>query len=200
MSLVELISKHRTDKGHSDNFGHNYVNFYQKVFEPLREKKLNILEIGVLFGDSLKLWQEFFSFSEIYGIDNFQVRDGHQFHGFKPVENEKIIQDLSNYERINFFDIDCENEILVKENFDTIKFDIIIDDASHEPQQQKNNYKLFSQFMNNDSMYICEDVRSYDFACELSEYIKSISPNKIVEIHEFNVEYRSDDRLIFVYG
>ena len=35
----------------------------------MRNKKIKILEIGVLYGSSLRMWQDYFSKAEIYGMD-----------------------------------------------------------------------------------------------------------------------------------
>ena len=55
MSLKEIGKKYPTNK---NDYG--FLDIYEKYFEPLREKKLNILEIGVDKGDSLRLWKEYF--------------------------------------------------------------------------------------------------------------------------------------------
>jgi hypothetical protein len=134
----------------------------------------------------------------IYGIDNFIVDNGHSFHKFKPIIPKDIIDDLSKHERITFFEIDCENEILIHDKLKDIKFDIIIDDASHKIEQQKNNYRIFSQYLKEDYIYICEDVQTDSIGLELVNYFKSFSPNKNIEMINFNVKQRSDDRIVIV--
>ena len=64
MSLKEIGKKYPTNK---NDYG--FLDIYEKYFEPLREKKLNILEIGVDKGDSLRLWKEYFFNSKIWGLD-----------------------------------------------------------------------------------------------------------------------------------
>jgi hypothetical protein len=51
-STLDVIGlKHGTDKASS---GHNYLEFYESFFAPLRENQLTVLEIGVYQGASLK--------------------------------------------------------------------------------------------------------------------------------------------------
>ena len=80
-TLQEILKEHNlnittnprygTDKGDPKTF---VDGFYQEKFEPLRNKKLTLVEIGVRSGASLKLWKEFFSKrATIIGIDNFQL-------------------------------------------------------------------------------------------------------------------------------
>ena len=47
-----------------------YDKVYSKYFKSLRKKKLNILEIGINEGYGIYAWQNYFSNSIIYGIDN----------------------------------------------------------------------------------------------------------------------------------
>ena len=62
LQLKEINNKYKSDKG----FGHNYIDFYESIFNPIKENELNLLEIGVLFGNSLKLWSDYFINSKIY--------------------------------------------------------------------------------------------------------------------------------------
>ena len=54
-NLYSLCKKFNTDK-----LELGYVELYESYFKPLREKKLNILEIGVFRGASIKVWSEYF--------------------------------------------------------------------------------------------------------------------------------------------
>ena len=80
MTLSEISEKNTTDKRILE---HNYVQFYEKYFEPIRDKNLKILEIGIyrpgpnsgrLVGASLKTWYDYFPKAEIYGVDLTRVR------------------------------------------------------------------------------------------------------------------------------
>jgi hypothetical protein len=192
--LKEINNKYKSDKG----FGHNYIDFYESIFSPLKEKQLNILEIGVLFGNSLKLWSDYFINSKIYGIDDFSQPDGHQYYNFKPVLSKDVEEDLKSFERVKLLIFDCVNVYKIKENLKDIKFDIIIDDANHDLPQQKANYINYHSFLNEDGIYICEDISNTQYAYDLGYYIQNISPNKDVTIYEFNTQFRADDRILLV--
>jgi hypothetical protein len=66
----------------SDKEGaHHYAKHYQWHFEPLRKKRLNILEIGIggyespkSGGSSLRMWKAYFSNSRIFGIDVYDKK------------------------------------------------------------------------------------------------------------------------------
>ncbi len=194
MKLIDIHTKFNTDKG----IAHNYIKKYDELFEKIRLNEMNILEIGVLFGNSLKMWEHYFENSIIYGIDNFSQGDGNEFHDYKIINGEQISNDLSKHDRIKFYNISCEDEENIKTIFQNIKLDIIIDDAKHTLEQQMNNYRIFNSFLNEQSIYICEDVQSLDNGNKLCQYFLSITPNKNVELINFNIHEREDDRIILI--
>ena len=60
-------------------YGHNYISKYEKYFDNLRKKRLNILEIGIggydnprNGGESLLMWSKYFKNSSILGADLFK--------------------------------------------------------------------------------------------------------------------------------
>ena len=57
------------DKGHN----HSYLDFYERYFAPHRDHA-SILEIGVMTGGSLLLWQRWFDSLTASGID---LREGY---------------------------------------------------------------------------------------------------------------------------
>ena len=72
-TIEEIASHYQTDKQSSD---HNYTEYYEQYFEAIRDKELNVVEIGILRhparpyeGASLLLWRDYFANSIIHGID-----------------------------------------------------------------------------------------------------------------------------------
>ena len=63
-SLIDIGKKYPTSK---NKFG--FVELYDVFFKQYQNKNINILEIGVDNGDSLRLWREYFSKANICGID-----------------------------------------------------------------------------------------------------------------------------------
>ena len=54
-NLTSIAEFYKTDK-----YEHGYTKVYEKYFESLREKKLQILEIGIADGKSLLTWSDYF--------------------------------------------------------------------------------------------------------------------------------------------
>lgn len=48
---------------------HDYLRHYERMFEPFRDAEIDIIEIGVAQGASLRTWRRFFSRARIVGID-----------------------------------------------------------------------------------------------------------------------------------
>lgn len=194
MTLKEINKIYNSDKGVT----HNYLELYEELFYQKKEHNINLLEIGVLFGNSLKLWHDYFINGKIYGIDDFSQSDGQDFYDFQKVDSNQIINDLKKFERIELVIANCENERVLNDILNNLKFDIIIDDASHKLTQQKNNYNFYNKFLKEDGIYVCEDVQTNYDSDEIINYVKTISPNKKVELYCFDIEERKDDRIIVV--
>jgi hypothetical protein len=88
------------------------------VFYNLKDKKLNILEIGIKNGSSLVLWNEYFKNSIVYGIDNSDLI-GNRLDVYPRIKT--IIQDAYRKELTSHLPL----------------FDIIIDDGPHTLESQK---------------------------------------------------------------
>ena len=58
-----------TDKSSTYSNGHDYLRHYEFFFSEFRDQALNLIEIGVLGGRSLKTWKWFFPHAQIVGID-----------------------------------------------------------------------------------------------------------------------------------
>lgn len=64
-SLVDLGKIHHTDKGTR----HTYLEVYDRLLLRHRDAAANVLEIGCLDGDSLRLWEAYFTKAAIVGLD-----------------------------------------------------------------------------------------------------------------------------------
>lgn len=71
LTARQLARKHRTDKAAKDHTfrGYSYLDVYERYFRPLKRRPINLLEIGVKEGRSLRLWKAYFPKAKIYGLD-----------------------------------------------------------------------------------------------------------------------------------
>lgn len=62
-TLIEIAKDYDTQKG-------KYLELYERYFAHLRGKLIDVLEIGVAAGGSLRMWDDYFGRARIWGIDN----------------------------------------------------------------------------------------------------------------------------------
>jgi len=139
MNELTLIGiKHSTDK----SYFHRFTDFYYEYFKNIKDKKLNILELGILQGKSLLTLRDYFVNSNIYGID---------------IEKNSIIDYGP---RINTYLCSQFDEEKLNELFKDINFDIIIDDGSHMTMHQLKSLGILFKKLNAKGLYICEDIHT----------------------------------------
>ncbi len=145
--LTKLANKYDTDKGTECRFGHSFTDFY----EPYLTKFENptILEIGTAEGSSAKMFNDFFDGDcTIYTVDI----------------NAECGKNVEGYSNIHFFQADCGTEEGIRGLIDNIlrdiKFDIIIEDASHLWDHQMMSLYFFSKHLNSGGIYILEDLHT----------------------------------------
>jgi hypothetical protein len=149
MILDSLSLKYKSDKGVTPykigQYMHGYTDFYEKIFESRRNEPLNILELGGWgenSGGSIRIWQEYFPNANIFTFDL----------------NDQIVS-LSN-DRVVAKQCDLDNEMSFIHNLVSLgkTFDIVIDDASHQPKHQVRSLLCLIPFLNPNFQYIIEDM------------------------------------------
>jgi len=138
--LDRLAIKYGTDK-HMNH--HGFVKHYAAHFGHLRGKNINLLEIGVKNGASLKMWQEYFPTIHITGID--------------------ILPKCKQYEKdnITIYIGDQNSEgFLQQVGIGKGDFDIIIDDGSHRWNSQIEGFKTLFPYLKSGGIYVIEDLHT----------------------------------------
>jgi hypothetical protein len=134
--LSKLAIKYGTDKFNR----HRYTEIYFEIFKHLKDEKIKLLELGLLDGDSLRMWREWFSNAEISGIDI-------NIDNLKTIDNVNILK--SNTQTIDI----CKD-------LNYQEFDIIIDDADHHPYQQLITLWNTWPLLKKGGIYVIEDVQN----------------------------------------
>lgn len=65
-TLDQLAVLFNTDKS---SLSHDYVRHYQRAFEQFRHEPIQVIEIGIAGGASLRLWQTYFTAATLIGVD-----------------------------------------------------------------------------------------------------------------------------------
>lgn len=134
MGIAELFTKYGTDK----DLYHSYGPIYQSLFDGRENEVEMVLEIGVLLGQSLRAFRDHFPNALIVGIDlNQPQMDG---------------------ERLSIVKADATDPFamgVVGHNL----FDLIIDDGSHQIEDQKASMRLLWGSVRPGGFYVIEDLQ-----------------------------------------
>jgi tetratricopeptide (TPR) repeat protein len=131
---------HGTDKSSSVHPAWDYLRHYERVIRRFKESPINLIEIGVLNGSSLKVWNEFLDNATIVGID-INPRCAASAGGRVKVEIGSV-EDPSFLQRV------------------TAQYppSVVIDDGSHLPEHIVYTFeKLFPALLPG-GVYIVEDT------------------------------------------
>ncbi|ESQ86744.1 hypothetical protein ABAC460_22095 [Asticcacaulis sp. AC460] len=145
--LAVLAERHGTDKAS----GHSYTQHYQHHFADLRDRAVNLLEIGIggegdeqAGGNSLRMWQDYFAKGRIAGLDivakpNVKGERIHTYQGSQadPVIIGKMVSDLNGG-----------------------RFDIIIDDGSHRSEHVIASFYMLFQHLAEGGWYVIEALQT----------------------------------------
>lgn len=173
--LESLFNKYGCDKSSK----HHYHTVYEKEFDSIRNEAINILEVGVFRGDSVRAWLDYFPNATIYGIDVFKRHTPQEI-------------DILQHERVKWLKADSTNIAVrqsIKKEWPRIRFDIIIDDGLHTPAANASTlHNLYPLLKKNGSFYV-EDVWPLDIMTrsELEHYwiLKHPDRYNILEMNKF---------------
>jgi SAM-dependent methyltransferase len=165
-----------TDKQHR----HNYTDYYDIVLAPYFARDVNILEIGVKKGGSLKLWRELFSAkSRVFGIDVDTAVPTFSFD--------------ANIKTLTFSSTDGSHEAfsVVRNALQGVQFDIIIDDGLHTRSAQRRTFTNLYKLLKDTGVYIVEDI----YHVARFEY-KALAPTWDMRLH---ADKSIEEKVMFIY-
>jgi hypothetical protein len=153
MHLSEAYSKYQYPGGWGDKgTAHSYIDVYEE--QMTKKSNIDILEIGVMRGHSIKMWQDYFIDSNIYGIDinlsNLEFSDCHNVY----------ICDATSPEQIN-------------NTFGDKKFDYVVDDGSHFIDHQISSFDILWPRIKSGGKYFIEDIDGEEAISRISNHLKN---------------------------
>jgi glycosyltransferase involved in cell wall biosynthesis len=147
-----MESQYATHRGNATDkyWVHNYFRHYDRHFPEIRKRARKVLECGLAKGASLAVWRKYFPKATIYGFDC----DADRFR--------KFAGDLANC-RV------CVGDETNEQDVQTLihagPFDVIIDDASHAPADQRRLFDWLWPSVRPFGWYVIEDIHR-NFPCE----------------------------------
>ncbi len=196
--LCIFCAESGTDKSPYSNGGHRhpYTVPYSLLFEPMRKKPIKFAEIGVFRGASLHAWRRYFPSARIFGFDND--------------ENNLNFIASQRWPGVFLDKMDASQATSIHENLnkyvqDGELFDVILDDASHNPEHQVEVIKTALPFLKQGGLLIIEDI----FRERTTEPYETVFPQvrDLVSFHTFIVcdhenryspGWNNDKLLVFV--
>jgi hypothetical protein len=159
----------------------HYFSIYENHFSRFRGNRPKILEVGVFHGGSLQMWKDYFGEGcQIYGIDIDPK--------CKSLEEEDIEIFIGSQT-----DRDFLREI--KNKIGTV--DILIDDGGHNMEQQITTYEELFSLVDENGVYLCEDLHTsywwdYGGGLRKSDSFIEYSKNFIDYINSYHWRESSD--------
>lgn len=137
-ALAEFSVGYETDKFGHGRVPHHYDALYDPLFAPLRDKPVRLLEIGIFYGESMKLWRDYFPKGKIFGID---------------IELPPPIPGVTMFQGDQ-----GDTEFLERVAKEAGPFDIIIDDASHVGKLTTASFRCLHRHLAPGGIYAVEDL------------------------------------------
>lgn len=149
--MCRLCAESGTDKTPFNLHGHRhpYSTPYSLLFEPMKNKPIKFAEIGVFRGASLQAWRRFFSEAKLFGYD----RDVPNLQYIASMGMPNVFLDT-----MDAGDPKSIREKLEEATKDGELFDVILDDASHDPPDQCAVIRTALPFLKRGGLLIIEDV------------------------------------------
>jgi predicted O-methyltransferase YrrM len=133
-SLTDMADFFGSDKG---TMKHNYTAVYEQHLARLKSEPVNLLEIGVACGASLKMWSRYFPYGRITGVD------------IRP----ECAELCSGYPNVEIKIADATKERMFGD------WDVIIDDGSHVAGHIVKSFHLNWPWLKSGGVYFIEDLR-----------------------------------------
>lgn len=161
-SYIQSLKKFEhwnTDLGTDKNTSHSYGNVYDQLFKQFKDSPINILEIGISGGYGLLSYVDYFPNAQVYGLD------------IKDICNPTSKQ----HERIHLqFGNALDSQVVQSYSQ---QFHLIIEDASHYPQDQVQHFSDFAPKLEKGGYYIIEDIDG-----KYLEFVKEHVEKKVSEL------------------
>ncbi len=169
MSLYDFAMEYGTDKS-----SHGYCPHYEKFLSEYIDKECTLLEMGIADGKSLKMWRRWLPKSKVVGFDQDEGCKGRAASS----DYEIVIGRQENTDDLRK---------LVQGRF----FDIIIDDAGHNMNEQLVAFHFLFDHVYPGGWYVIEDVdvdhNNESIPLEVTRPVSIVSivqgESKIKELH-----------------
>lgn len=173
---------HDLGKDTDKSWAHQYLHVYEALFEPVRNKATNVLEVGIYEGGSLSMWRDYFPKATVYGLD---------------VTN-RLTGDYDTTRMQLRFENAYTTEAI--EAFGDIRFDVMVDDGPHTFESQKYFIENYSKLLSKNGILVVEDIPKYEWTTQFAQVVPdALKPYAYIVDRRIAPDRHSiDDEIMFV--
>ena len=144
MTPKTLTELHKRNRGKVSDKWSFYLDKYERLFNPLRDKTISLFEIGIQNGGSLEVWSKYFPRAKVFvGCDI----------------NKKCSKLTYQDPKINLVIGDANRRKIIKEvTQQGAPFDIVIDDGSHRSGDIIKSFINYFPHLADNGLYVIEDL------------------------------------------
>lgn len=173
---------------------HPYTIFYDSIFKHLKNEQLTLAEIGIFKGASLLMWRDYFPQAEIHGYEYSKSFINHFKENFSS-------------ERINLYEIDVTRDASIRSSFKAagLLYDIIIDDSTHQMDDQIRIIQNVYPFLKPGGIFIVEDIfkkyKEQDYIDKLESVLENFSSCFFISmdhVNKYSPGWDNDKLLVLV--
>ena len=153
---LEIKKAFQNSPSDKESDWHSYGFIYELIIKSMlldnQRSKLKLLEIGILYGDSLQVWNESDIFDTIVGID---------------VKNSLTASRITEFSKdgvTTIFANAYDRSLIDSIKDDYGMFDIIIDDGPHDLNNQFLFLDFYGRLLNDGGLLVCEDITTETLA------------------------------------
>ena len=139
--MLDLYEKNQDNVSDKQRFR---LDFYNRLLQPYKDRPIRILEIGVQNGDSLDLWENFFSNALCIARCDIENKCADLKIGPK---NVKVLSAEA-----------TQDELLKQVRANCDQFDVIIDNGSHKSSDIIHTFTKVFPMVSYGGLYICGDM------------------------------------------
>lgn len=167
----------------TDHFGWHaaYLEVYEKLFAPFKDRSMTLLEIGTDGGGGLRMYEDYFPKGIIYGYDISPTPDS-----------------AKGRDRITHHQRDAYTEDSVRFMVHGHRLDIIIDDGPHTLGSQEFFARHYPNLLSDDGIAIIEDIAEPHHLAHLQSCVGPEFFTMGIDLTHHD-ERRFDNRLLAIW-
>ena len=165
MNLREIIAHydingHEKDGGTDKDTFHSYIEMYEQFLSPLIDKPALVAEVGIQYGGSMLLWQDYLPKANFIYLDNVDAIHSKVYDNLDSKRSTLLFEDAYTQEAAT------KVKKLAREGID-----FIIDDGPHTLESQCKFLSLYLPLLAKGGMAVIEDVQSTDWFATLEQHV-----------------------------